>query len=121
VKLLVALMLVLAALLGGLVMIFEAPPHLPPEVPGVLGLAYAAAVALILRGPIGRALVGQLGGEQASPEVQARLSAQMEDLLEEVRLLRQENGELQERLDFTERMLARTSAPGTTAAPDREA
>ncbi len=116
-KLLTALMMILAALLGGIAVILNAPPHLPPEVPGFLGIAYAVAVAVILRGPIGRALVGQLGGDPGG-DTTNRLSAQVDEVLDEVRMLRQEHLELHERVDFTERLLAQHRA-GDLAGGER--
>jgi hypothetical protein len=61
----------------------------------------STASAFVLRGPLGRALADRLAGRAAAPdgEVQ-RLRADVDDL-------RAELGALQERLDFTERLLAR--------------
>ena len=67
-------------------------------------LAFIAGVTLVLRGPVGKAIARRLEGNQLpqadSPEVSSRL-AQVDELSHRV-------AELEERLDFAERLLART-------------
>ena len=70
-------------------------------------LAIIAGVTLILRGPVGKAIARRLEGQQLpeheSPEIAGRL-AQVDELSHRV-------AELEERLDFAERLLARGREP----------
>lgn len=71
----------------------------PFSVPIVLFIAIAAAV--ILRGPIGKAIADRIAGRSgAAPPGQ-------DDILAAVDELRREVAELAERIDFTERLLAK--------------
>ncbi len=70
-----------------------------PEVPmSILFLSLAAV--FILRGPFGRALADRLSGRR-------RDDTDVQELRGEVEDLRRQLGEVQERLDFAERLLAR--------------
>lgn len=71
----------------------------PFVVPVVLFASIAAVI--ILRGPVGRALAERIAGRRG------RDADASEPLLAEVEELRRRLGELEERLDFTERLLAR--------------
>lgn len=73
--------------------------------PIVALLAVLATVggALILRGPLGRALARRIEGSAGPADLDGRLR----DLEDRVALGEQERAELVERLDFTERMLQR--------------
>jgi len=63
---------------------------------------------LVLRGPVGRALARRIEGRTGGPEDLASI----EDRLAEVDVLRQRMAELEERVDFAERLLAeRRSEP----------
>lgn len=64
---------------------------------GILGIIGAAVV---LRGPVGSALASRLAGERAV--------APPEEVLTELEDLRARVLELEERVDFSERLLART-------------
>lgn len=105
-KLIIALAVVLAALLAGLAMVFEAPSRLGDVIPALLGLGYAGAVTLILRGPLGKALARELTEEPQPPALPPGDSGQWADLAMDVQGNRQELLELQERLEFAERLLA---------------
>ena len=77
----------------------------------VITLAIAATV--VLRGPLGRSLARaiELGaGGGRSPEDEARV-AQLEQRVAELEAGQARLGELEERLDFAERMLTRADAP----------
>jgi hypothetical protein len=66
-------------------------------------LFLCAAAVFILRGPFGRAIAERIAGR-------ARTGAEDQELQElrgEVDEMRQQLGEVQERLDFAERLLAR--------------
>ena len=73
----------------------------PFIVPVVLFTAIAAV--LIFRGPLGKALAERIAGRAASPEPQ--LQGELDELRHRV-------AELEERLDFTERVLAREREAG---------
>lgn len=84
---------------------------------GVSAIALSAGAAVVLRGPIGKALAQWIGGwshtEQKWIEAKMRESGgppsgDVEQLRLEVDELRGQLAEVQERLDFAERMLART-------------
>ena len=73
-----------------------------PEIPLMVLFVSIAAVA-ILRGPFGRALAERIAGR-------ARIAGEdqeMRELKGEIDELRQQLSEVQERLDFAERLLAR--------------
>ncbi len=113
-----ALVAILAAMLAGIGILFSAPARLSEEVIVMLGVAFAASLAVILRGPLGKALVGSSPEEIASDkEWRARISGQMDELLDELREVRQDNMDLQERLDFAERLLTQNPDPKHLEAP----
>lgn len=73
---------------------------------GVLALSIpiiaslTAGVVFIARGPIGHALARAIGGQSAEAEVEVA------ELRQQVDQLRLEMGEMQERMEFAERLLA---------------
>jgi len=71
------------------------------------------AAFLLAISPIGRAVADRIRGKGLSGggERIVHLQESHEALLEEVDGLRQEVGDLQERIDFTERLLARDREP----------
>ena len=69
---------------------------------GVVGLSYS---------PLGRALARRVGGDKGEHTDAAAL-AEVDAVREDVQALRHEVGELQERLDFAERLLAQVRAKG---------
>jgi hypothetical protein len=70
---------------------------------GVIG---CVAAAIVLRGPLGRALLGQspAGDPAVAEQVTGQLLGEMDDLRNRVQ-------ELEERVDFSERLLASHSRP----------
>ena len=72
----------------------------------VMGLAALAGMAwIVFRGPIGKAIASLLEGHSApDPMLSARV-ADLEDRLQELTLESQRFLEIEERLDFTERLL----------------
>ena len=73
-----------------------------PEVPmSILFLSLAAV--FVLRGPFGRALAERIAGRPRG----AAEDREIQDLRGEIDELRHQLGEVQERLDFAERLLAR--------------
>lgn len=73
-----------------------------PEIPmSILFLSLAAI--FVLRGPFGRALAERIAGRPRG----AAEDQEIQDLKGEVEELRHQLGDVQERLDFAERLLAR--------------
>ena len=73
------------------------------------------AAFLLAISPIGRAIADRIRGKGPGGGGDERvryLQEGQETLLEEVETLRHEVGELQERIDFTERLLARSKGQG---------
>ncbi len=73
------------------------------------------AAFLLAISPIGRAIGDRIRGKGPGGGGDERvryLQEGQETLLEEVETLRHEMGELQERIDFTERLLARNESKG---------
>ena len=65
-------------------------------------MALCAAAVFIMRGPFGRAMAERISGRARTADDQ-----ELRELKGEVDELRQQLGEVQERLDFAERILAR--------------
>lgn len=84
-------------------------------------LALGGLSWLIFRGPVGKAMANMLeGGAGADPMLAAQV-AELEDRLSEVSLETQRLMEIEDRLDFTERLLAQHTDPGVLKdrEPDR--
>lgn len=77
----------------------------PAAIPIWIGAALA--VIMVFRGPVGQALGRRIAGDasDAPPEVPAELYAELDELRARV-------GELEERVDFSERLLAQKDAAG---------
>jgi hypothetical protein len=73
---------------------------------GVVGLSFS---------PIGRALARRLSGDKGEQADGAAL-AEVDALREELQTLRGEVGDMQERLDFAERLLAQVRTQGKLPA-----
>ena len=102
------LVIILGAILAAMGIIFNAPPYIEMPVRAMLGLAFAGAITVIFRGPIGQAIAAQLKGE--SGEMDGRVLAQLDEMTGEIQAMRDELGQLHERLDFTERLLTQQSS-----------
>jgi hypothetical protein len=85
------------------------------ELTGILAvtLIFGGATAVFLaNSQIGRAVADRIRGDRDPTGVGARGDdEQLDQLIEEVETLRSELTDVQERLDFTERLLARGSEP----------
>jgi hypothetical protein len=86
------------------------------DVVAIVFIFGGGAAFLLAISPIGRAIADRirgrgLGGGGADERIRY-LQESHEALLEEMDGLRQEVGDLQERVDFTERLLARDREPG---------
>jgi hypothetical protein len=84
---------------------------MPPDVfaPFMLTmtLILGAGVVLILRGPVGRALARRIEGQSGMAAELAGKVEELESRIAELELDRGRTAELEERLDFAERLLAR--------------
>lgn len=92
---------------------------------GISMIALSASAAIVLRGPVGKALAQWIAGwshtEQKWIEAKARSqgpgTGEVDQLRGEIDDLRSQLAEVQERLDFTERMLAQTRDAARLAQP----
>jgi hypothetical protein len=78
---------------------------------GLLGLGGMAWI--IFRGSVGKAVAAMLEGHSAEDPMLAARVAELEDRLQEVSLETQRFMEIEERLDFTERLLAQQGESGS--------
>lgn len=77
------------------------------------------SVFLLAISPIGRAIADRIRGQGgAGGEVLRRLQESQEVLGEELEVVRRELVDVQERLDFAERLLARGRDPGPVPGPE---
>ena len=92
---------------------------------GVIGLALVMGATLVLRGPVGNALAQWISGWSKTDERWLAMKAAKhgavpgpgDNVLAEVDELRRRLSEVEERLDFTERLLARERDPDRLAPP----
>lgn len=80
----------------------------PSAIP--IWIAVAGSVWLISKGAIGDAIAARLRGDVGSAELQAEALSELEDL-------RTQMAELQERVDFSERLLAQKGEPARLEGP----
>ncbi|HET7040095.1 MAG TPA: hypothetical protein VFH97_09410 [Gemmatimonadales bacterium] len=81
------------------------------DLTGILAIVFifgGGSMFLLAISPVGKAIAARIqgGGRVAEDQVE-RLEAAQQGVLEEVEALRRDVGEMQERLDFAERMLAK--------------
>ena len=103
------LVVLLGTLLGGMAIILNAPPFVEPAVRFIIGAGLLGTMAVVLGGPIGKALASQLKGELPGAPADGRVLAQLDDLSQDLQGLRDDLGQLHERMDFTERLLTQQS------------
>lgn len=83
-------------------------------------LALGGLSWLIFRGPVGKAMAHMLeGGAGADPMLAAQV-ADLEDRLSEISLETQRLMEIEDRLDFTERLLAQHTDPAVLKDRERD-
>lgn len=72
------------------------------------GVAWGGLAWLLLRGPVGRALAAMLegGGQPAIDQMLGMRVADLEDRIQELTIEAQRFMEIEERIDFTERLIA---------------
>jgi hypothetical protein len=68
---------------------------------------FVVSVALVLKGPLGRALAKRIEGSRAADHDTAQRLEEVEARLQTLELTQERMLELEERLDFAERLLAR--------------
>lgn len=105
------LMLMLVMMAGlFLVYVFEEGDSFEYVLMGMLALGGLSWIAF--RGPIGRAIASLLeGGSNDADSVTSARLAEVEGRLQEITLEMQRFMEIEERLDFTERLLAQSAEP----------
>jgi ubiquinone biosynthesis protein UbiJ len=83
----------------------------------IVAVFFFGGVAMVLR-PIAGAIARRIGGETRRAPTPDELAALREELAEELEQVRVHVGELAERVDFTERLLAK-QRDGERLAPPR--
>lgn len=120
-KALAMFLVMFLVLLGGIFLVFLLEEVLPQGIEGViLGLMGLGGMSWALfGGPIGKAIAGMLesSGSKEGDAVLGSRVADLEDRLQELALETQRVGELEDRLDFAERLLARHSESGDRGQP----
>lgn len=89
---------------------------------GILAITFifgGGSLFLLAISPVGRAIGDRIRGVGVPQDVLREMKESQVALLEEVDQLRQEVVDLQERLDFAERLLAQQRGVGRLAAPER--
>jgi hypothetical protein len=76
----------------------------------VLTLGIGYAMVRVFQGPVGQALARRISGRAAEPD--AELAAEVEHLRQQVDQVQQRLLDAEERLDFSERLLAQRSRDG---------
>lgn len=90
------------------------------EILAIVFLFGGGSAFLLAISPVGRAIADRIrsGGPAAGEESVQRLRETQQAMLEDLEVVRQELGEVQERLDFTERLLAQQREPGRLRGAD---
>lgn len=83
-------------------------------------LALGGLSWLIFRGPVGKAMANMLEGGAGTDPMLAAQVAELEDRLSEVSLETQRLMEIEDRLDFTERLLAQHTDPAVLKDRERD-
>jgi hypothetical protein len=102
---------VVVALLVGVGVVFNSLGEVTAQLGGAaipIWFMTIGGAALVLRGPLGKAIARRLSGELPPAGTAAELP---EELYAELDELRARLGELEERQDFSERLLARRDEP----------
>ena len=74
------------------------------ELIALMGVTFGAVIVLF---PLVRALADRIRGRALDPGLREELQILREDLIAEIQQARREIGEMGERIDFTERLLAK--------------
>ncbi len=105
------LVVLFGALLAGLAMVVGAPPYVETPVRFVLGAGILGTMAVVLGGPIGKAIGAQLRGDNLGSGVENRILGQLDEISQDMQSLRDEVAQLHERMDFAERLLTQGAKP----------
>jgi hypothetical protein len=93
--------------------------HTPVPIVPVLGMAAVAGMFVaMVRGPIGRGIGRMLEGQPSGDDQLAARVSQLEAQDADLMLEQQRLMEVEERLDFAERLLAQRSVPVETRPPE---
>ena len=107
---------------GGLVFLFgtmEESRNMPnPAMPVFAAIAAAAIFVTLIRGPIGKAIAKMLEGHPVQDDQLLQRVEQLEDRLSELGMDQLRVAELEERLDFAERLLSQREPAGALKRPD---
>ena len=90
----------------------------PPMIPLVVAGAAAAIFFALWRGPVGRAIGKMLEGQTAADDQLVMRVEQVEDRLAELGAEQLRVAELEERLDFAERLLSQREPAGVLRKPE---
>ena len=82
----------------------------------VLGFFTTVITALVTFGPVGRAVAERLRGKGASGAL-AEIEERFDDQAQQINVVQRQLGDLAERQDFSERLLAQAKDRGLLAAP----
>ncbi len=85
-----------------------------------VGIAASVAFAVAMKGPLGQALARRITGDTGNREALDVELGEIRTRLEQLETERDRITELEERLDFTERVLAQSQEPAKLAQPGRE-
>lgn len=89
-----------------------------PAMPVFAALAAAAIFGTLIRGPIGKAIGKMLEGNTAPDDQLVMRVEQLEDRLSELGMDQLRVAELEERLDFAERLLSQRETAGALKRPE---
>ena len=101
---------------GALVFLFgtmEEARSMPPAMPVFGALASAGIFFALLRGPVGKSIAKMLEGQSVPDDHLVMRVEQLEDRLAEMGMDQHRVAELEERLDFAERLLSQRDAVET--------
>jgi len=82
----------------------------------VIAITLLTTVGMVTLGPIGRAVAERLRGKGASGAV-AEIEERFDDQAQQINDIQRQVGEIVERQDFSERLLAQAKERGLLAAP----
>jgi len=83
-------------------------------------ILFVVSVGLVLKGPLGRALAKRIEGSRAADHDTVQRLEEVEARLQTLELTQERMLELEERLDFAERLLAREKDPARLGHPGAE-
>ena len=107
---------------GGLFFLFgtmeeSRSQQMHPAMPVFASIAAAAIFVALIRGPIGKAIARMLDGHLAQDDQLVMRVEQLEDRLSEIGMDQLRVAELEERLDFAERLLSQRDPAGVLKRP----